>query len=129
MTISSHHPIGFLVAVAVTCMLHNTSLSQTKSLDELGPVGEVHKVQGGFTFTEGPASHADGSIYFTDIPTARIHRLAPDGTLSVLQESSGHAVLAAAPGPADGHAPPETAAAFIAAFAASRPAASAFVNR
>jgi len=91
MNLSSHHPIGFLVAVAVTCMLPTTSLSQTISLAELGPVGQVQKVHGGFSFTEGPASHADGSIYFTDIPTARIHRLAPDGTLSVLQESSGHA--------------------------------------
>lgn len=40
-------------------------------------------------FTEGPAVHADGSVYFSDIENNRIWKLAPDGTRSVFREPSG----------------------------------------
>lgn len=40
-------------------------------------------------FTEGPAYHADGSVYFSDIENNRILKLAPDGTRSVFREPSG----------------------------------------
>jgi gluconolactonase len=31
-------------------------------------VGEVEKLAGDFSFTEGPAVDAMGNVYFTDIP-------------------------------------------------------------
>lgn len=40
-------------------------------------------------FTEGPAYHADGSVYFSDIENSRIMKLAADGTRSVFREPSG----------------------------------------
>ena len=40
-------------------------------------------------FTEGPAYHADGTVYFSDIENNRIMKLAPDGTRSVFREPSG----------------------------------------
>ncbi|MCA9143601.1 MAG: SMP-30/gluconolactonase/LRE family protein [Planctomycetaceae bacterium] len=40
-------------------------------------------------FTEGPAVHADGSVFFSDIENNRIIKLAPDGTRSVFREPSG----------------------------------------
>lgn len=40
-------------------------------------------------FTEGPAVHADGSVYFSDIENNRIMKLAPDGSRSVFREPSG----------------------------------------
>lgn len=40
-------------------------------------------------FTEGPAVHADGSVYFSDIENNRILKLSPDGTRSVFREPSG----------------------------------------
>ena len=40
-------------------------------------------------FTEGPAVHADGTVYFSDIENNRIMKLAPDGTRSVFREPSG----------------------------------------
>ena len=42
-------------------------------------------------FTEGPAYHADGSVYFSDIINNRIMKLAADGTLTVFREDSGRA--------------------------------------
>jgi gluconolactonase len=38
---------------------------------------------------EGPAFDAEGGLYFSDIIGNRIHRLAPDGVLSVFREDSG----------------------------------------
>lgn len=40
-------------------------------------------------FTEGPAVHADGTVYFSDIENNRIMKLAPDGRRSVFREPSG----------------------------------------
>ena len=45
----------------------------------------------GFVFTEGPASDADGNLYFTDSPTNRIYRLTTDGRLDVFVEPSRRA--------------------------------------
>lgn len=42
-------------------------------------------------FTEGPAYHADGSVYFSDISNNRIMTLSGDGQLSVFREPSGRA--------------------------------------
>ncbi len=40
-------------------------------------------------FLEGPAWHASGHLYFSDIAGNRILTLAPDGTVSVFRENSG----------------------------------------
>ena len=40
-------------------------------------------------FTEGPAVHADGTVFFSDIENNRIMRLAPDGTRSVFRQPCG----------------------------------------
>ncbi len=45
-----------------------------------------------FEFTEGPASDAEGNIYFTDQPNNRIHKWSvEDGSVSVFMENSGRA--------------------------------------
>jgi gluconolactonase len=48
------------------------------------PLGRV-------AFTEGPAWHADGSVYFSDIENNRIMRHSPAGTLEVFRSPSGKA--------------------------------------
>jgi len=45
----------------------------------------------GFQFTEGPLDLADGSLLFQDLKAERTHRLAPDGTVQTLRESTGAA--------------------------------------
>ena len=40
------------------------------------------------SFTEGPAVHANGDVYFSDIMGNRIMRLAPDGACTVFREPS-----------------------------------------
>ena len=51
----------------------------------------VQKLANGFRFTEGPAADAEGNVYFTDIPNARIHKWSVDGKLSTVRENSGQA--------------------------------------
>jgi len=52
---------------------------------------KVEKLAGGFSFTEGPAADARGNIFFTDIPSNRIHKWSLDGRLSTFRENSGGA--------------------------------------
>lgn len=84
MNILSVRNFVFAVVMA-TCQ---TLLAQ---IPGIGPVGEIQKLHTGFGFTEGPAEDADGNIFFTDIPNARIHQIAPNGELTIFQENSGHA--------------------------------------
>jgi gluconolactonase len=52
----------------------------------------VQLVKEGFAFTEGPVPTPDGGIYFSDLLTSdRIHRLAPDGQITVLREMANSA--------------------------------------
>jgi gluconolactonase len=52
---------------------------------------EVKKLHTGFRFTEGPTVAADGSVFFSDLGTAKIHRLATDGTVSEWVDNTGGA--------------------------------------
>ncbi|HTI71414.1 MAG TPA: SMP-30/gluconolactonase/LRE family protein [Candidatus Limnocylindria bacterium] len=45
----------------------------------------------GYKFTEGPAANARGEVYFTDIPNSRIHKIGPDGKVTVFAENTGGA--------------------------------------
>jgi gluconolactonase len=68
-----------LVLIAITC--------QAESV--VSPGAQVQKLTGGFKFTEGPATDAQGNIYFSDIPNNRIHKWSLDGKLSTFREDSG----------------------------------------
>jgi gluconolactonase len=53
---------------------------------------ELTKVADGFTFTEGPAVHRNGDVYFTDQPNNKIHRWSyTRNEVSVFMEDAGRA--------------------------------------
>jgi gluconolactonase len=54
----------------------------------LPPQVEPVTVKTSLAFTEGPAVHADGTLYFSDIENNRIMQLSPDGKRSVFREPS-----------------------------------------
>lgn len=59
-------------------------------IDPLMGRGEIERVGGGFTFTEGPVWIASrGQILFTDIPADTIHQLAPPDTITVFRTPTG----------------------------------------
>lgn len=59
-------------------------------IDPLRGRGDVEKVRGGFTFTEGPVWLAPkGVLLFSDIPAGTIHQLQPPATATVFRMPSG----------------------------------------
>ncbi|MEZ6140222.1 MAG: SMP-30/gluconolactonase/LRE family protein [Zavarzinella sp.] len=74
-------------------LLSSTALScsaQVQKIEDLGNVGPVKKLFGNFKFTEGPAAAPDGSVYFTDIPNEKIHRITVEGKLTAFSDKSRH---------------------------------------
>jgi gluconolactonase len=57
--------------------------------DILEPGATVEKLAGEFDFTEGPASDAQGNVFFTDQPNDRIMKWSVDGELSTYMQPSG----------------------------------------
>jgi gluconolactonase len=55
----------------------------------IAPGAKVEKLAGDFKFTEGPASDAEGNVFFTDQPNNRILKWSVDGKLSTYLEPSG----------------------------------------
>ncbi len=55
----------------------------------VAPDAALVKVASNFAFTEGPASDADGNVYFTDQPNDRIHLWTPDEGVSLFLEGTG----------------------------------------
>ncbi|NJN26226.1 MAG: SMP-30/gluconolactonase/LRE family protein [Cyclobacteriaceae bacterium] len=49
------------------------------------------KLSGEFAFTEGPASDAEGNVFFTDQPNDRIMKWSTDGELSIWMQPAGRA--------------------------------------
>ncbi|WP_232228898.1 SMP-30/gluconolactonase/LRE family protein [Salegentibacter sp. T436] len=66
------------------------SCSSQKNLIKDGQKPQL--ISNEFEFTEGPASDAEGNVYFTDQPNNRIHKWSvEDGAVSVFMENSGRA--------------------------------------
>lgn len=65
------------------------SCSQAQQTDIVQDGAVVEKLAGDFKFTEGPASDADGNVYFTDQPNDRIMKWSVDDKLSTWMEPSG----------------------------------------
>ena len=55
----------------------------------LAPGAKLEKLADGFKFTEGPATDADGNVFFTDQPNDRILRWSIDGKLSTFLQPCG----------------------------------------
>jgi gluconolactonase len=65
--------------------------SRPTVMDILLPDEGWQVVSQGHKFTEGPAPDEQGNLYFTDIPNNRIHKVAPDGKVTVFAENTGGA--------------------------------------
>jgi gluconolactonase len=52
--------------------------------------GEVERLATGFKFVEGPVWQREGYWLFSDIPSNRIHRISPQGSVKIYREPSGN---------------------------------------
>ena len=57
----------------------------------IAPGAELKKIVGDCKFTEGPASDAEGNVYFTDQPNDRILKYGIDGKLTTFMQPCGRA--------------------------------------
>jgi gluconolactonase len=66
--------------------------SKSDAQEETGIIAsgaQVILAAGDFSFTEGPASDAEGNVYFTDQPNDRIMKWSIDGALTTFMQPSG----------------------------------------
>lgn len=85
----SHLPRGLLALTLIA--LAPAAVWAAEPIPGIGPVGEITRLHTECQFTEGPASDAEGNIYFTDIPANRIYKVDGANRLSVAIEPSQHA--------------------------------------
>jgi gluconolactonase len=75
---------------AVLCLvLSGMLLAADRESPVLAPGAKLEKLSGEFKFTEGPATDADGNVYFTDQPNDRILKWSTDGKLSTFLQPCG----------------------------------------
>jgi len=74
---------GLIVLLAVVAASYGAQKASV-----IADGAKVEKLAGNFKFTEGPATDAQGNVYFSDIPNNRIHKWSLDGKLSTFREDS-----------------------------------------
>lgn len=65
--------------------------SKSKIFESVEPGSDWQLVSEGHGFTEGPATNAQGEVFFSDIPKSLIHKISLDGKVSVFAENTGEA--------------------------------------
>ena len=83
--------IFFFLCFSPPLVLADENVGTKNAASLIEPTGAIEKIQSGFAFTEGPALTEDGSLYFTDIPNTRIHRLTTEGQLEIFTDASNKA--------------------------------------
>jgi len=91
-----NHQIGYVLGIALVLsagMVLGHEPPTPKSTAQESPIAQDAKAQieGIVAFTEGPAWHPTGNVYFTDIVNNRIMRRDPDGETRVFRHPSGMA--------------------------------------
>ncbi len=77
----------FLYLLSLSLIITSCNLAQNNDIVQDDAV--VEKLAGDFKFTEGPASDAEGNVYFTDQPNDRIMKWSIDDQLSTWMQPSG----------------------------------------
>lgn len=87
--------LWIVLVVGVSCLSTNARGAEMPDLTKtplpaalLAPEGK-HSVAAGVCFLEGPAVHADGSVYFSDISGNRILKMDAQGSVSTFRADSG----------------------------------------
>ena len=80
--------LAALAAAALLCAGCAGTASQGGLSGVIAPDARLELVREGFQFTEGPLPMADGGLYFTDLRASRVHRLDPQGNITVAYEKT-----------------------------------------
>jgi gluconolactonase len=85
------HPLISAVLLLLAPVVPGSALDEVVKPGLIAPGEEVHKLAGGFRFTEGPVADSEGNLYFTDIRSAKIHRWTVAGELELVRGNTGAA--------------------------------------
>lgn len=77
-----------IIILATALLITLAGCSEKTTQSPIASDAQVKQLATGFTFTEGPAVHPSGSVYFTDIPESRIHIYSPAGEVATFLENS-----------------------------------------
>lgn len=77
-----------LAVLAMVSFCTATSAAESKII---APGAQLEKLADGFKFTEGPATDAEGNVFFTDQPNDRIMKWSVDGKLTTFLQPCGRA--------------------------------------
>ena len=80
--------VRFTVVFGLTLLVFLTAAAEVPQ-DSIVDWGDLEKLSGGFTFTEGPAADSQGNIYFTDQPNDRIMKWSLEDILDTWKHPSG----------------------------------------
>jgi gluconolactonase len=83
-----HHALWAIVVIA-TAALAARAADEKDSSSVTAPGAKLEKLADGFAFTEGPASDAEGNVFFTDQPNDRILKWSTDGKLTTWMQPCG----------------------------------------
>src|SRR5579864_3566366 len=81
----------FLLPLTAVLTMAQTSQPQSQLPDIAAPGATLQRLPQDFLFTEGPASDAQGNIFFTDQPNDTIWKYDTDGKLSIWMKPAGRA--------------------------------------
>ena len=84
--------VCFIGAVAAIFLLGLPGACEPASLETIAALeAHLEKIAGGFAFTEGPATDAQGNVFFTDQPNDRICEWhAANGAITTFLQPCGH---------------------------------------
>ncbi len=75
-------PFSLFLIAMLPVLAVNTSAGEPGLKKILAKNAELVQIETGFRFTEGPAAHEDGRVFFTDQPNNKIHIWDPNGGVS-----------------------------------------------
>lgn len=79
------------IAAITLLLLVDSAFAQDMALSGVLIDGEPWQlVSEGHKFTEGPATDAEGRVFFTDIPNSRIHKIDLDGKVSLFADATAN---------------------------------------
>jgi gluconolactonase len=84
---------SFLFVIIIAALIFNSyTISAEKGSGLIVQGATIKMVKSGFTFTEGPAADAEGSIYFSDIAKETIYKWShKNGSITLYREGTGRA--------------------------------------
>jgi len=80
--------LSTLAALLCVTTLHAQNLTGDEALSKVLVDGEGwQEIGSGYGFTDGACGDAEGNFYFSDLPKATLHKVTPDGKVSVFLEN------------------------------------------